>query len=418
MNKTNPKMKKILNSILAFSFFTAGAQNYTHSLSIGSKQQGLQALPVSTELKNVANTGFNDVRILDKNNNEVPYFLVNESFTYSSTKFKEFTIEDKHIDSHRYTSFVVVNPQKKPIQNIVLVIKNSTAFKMCDVEGSDDKQQWYAVNDHIYMYNLYDEGTVNAYRTLCFPKVNYKYLKIHINDFSTAPLNILKAGYFEGAISAGKLNELKPESFNYTIDKDKKISLARFSFKYSSVIDKIRFRIKGPNFYKRHAQLFVSRTQKVKNGTRVYREAVLDFELNSESANVFELHNFREKEFDIEIANEDNPPLEMDTVDFMQLQTYMVADFKKDEQYTLFAGNKSLKAPSYDLEYFRNKISQYLPTLEIGSLQLIPVKPLSIEPPKEKPVWQEPWFMWICIAIASFILFLFSVRVLKDLRKK
>lgn len=411
-------MKRILNSFLLASCFYAGAQNYTHSLSITSRQGGLEALPVSTELKNVSNTGFNDVRILDKNNNEVPYFQVNESFTYSSTRFKEYKLEDKHIDNKRYTVFTVLNPDKKPIQNIVLVIKNSDAFKMCDIEGSDDKQQWYAVSDHIYMYNLYDEGTVNAYRTLYFPRVNYKYIKIHISDLSTAPLNIIKAGYFEGAISAGKLNLVKPDLYNFITDKEKKVSVARVVFSNSTPVDKMIFKIKAPNFYKRRAHIFVSRSQSVKGGTRLYREEITSFELNSESYNSFEFHNFREKEFEIEIENDDNPPLEIETIDMLQLQTYLVADFKAGENYTLFAGNKKLKTPSYDIEYFRDKISQYLPTLEVGELQTIPVKPLPVVAPKEKQFWEQPWFMWVCIAIASFILFLFSVKVLRDLKNK
>jgi hypothetical protein len=393
------------------------AQNFTHSLSITAKQNGMQALALSPELKNLANTSFNDVRIYDKNKNEVPYFLVNESFNYLSSRFKEYETTDKEVGKGRYTSLIVLNPSKRPMQNIVLCTMNSDAIKVCDIVGSDDKKQWFSVSDHIWMYNLYDEGSVNAYRTLSFPMVNYKYIKIEINDLHTLPLNILKTGYFEGAISAGKINELKPLSESYTTIKDKKLSIEEVKFENSTIVNKITFRVKAPNYFKRAARIMVERARNVKGKEERYKETVMEFELNSNTSNSFDLDNFREKEFEIEISNEDNPPLEFEKIDYGQLQTYLVADFKAGEEYSLFAGNKKLHVPSYDIEYFKDKISQFVPTLEVSELKAVPVAATEQVVVSEKKMWQEPWFMWACIALASFTLFLFSIRVLKDLKK-
>lgn len=410
-------MKLKLISLLVVAFTLGRSQNFTHSLTITAKHAGLQALALSPELKNLANTSFNDVRIYDKNKNEVPYFLVNESFNYLSSRFREYEVQDKEVGKGRYTSFAVLNPGKRPMQNIVLCTMNSDAIKICNVVGSDDKKQWYSVSDHIWMYNLHDEGSVNAYRTLTFPMVNYKYIKIEINDLHTLPLNILKAGYFEGAISAGKINELKPVTESYTTLKDKKISVNEVKFENSSIVNKITFQVKAPNYFKRRARILVDRTRTVKGREEQYKETVLEFELNSNTANSFDLTNFREKEFEIEIMNEDNPPLEFEKIVYGQLQTYLVADFRAGEEYSLFVGNKKLHTPSYDLEYFKDKISQYVPTLQVSDLK--PIPQMAGEPVvvAEKKMWQEPWFMWACIALASFTLFLFSIRVLKDLKK-
>jgi hypothetical protein len=409
-------MKRLLINIFLLSAISGTAQTFTHSLSIASKQNGLQALAINPKLKNIANTGFNDVRIYDKQQNEVPYFLVNESFNYSSANFKEYEISDKETGKDKYTNFIVLNPKKETIQNIVLCAANSDAVKVCNVVGSDDKKQWYSVSDGIVMYNLYDQGSVYVYRTLYFPPVNYKYVKIEINDLHTLPLNILKVGYFEGAISAGKLNEVAPVEYKYNTDKEKKASLGVFKFEDRTTIDKISFRIKSPTFYKRQASIYAYRTRTVKQKEERYKEVLFEFELNSETNNSFNLTNFREKEFDIEISNADNPPLEFEWIKFEQLQTYLVADFRQGESYSLLAGNKKLNVPNYDIEYFKNKISQYLPTLEVSELNRIPVATVEIKIPERK-LWQEPWFMWACIAVASFMLFLFSIRILKDMKK-
>jgi hypothetical protein len=247
--------------------------------------------------------------------------------------------------------------------------------------------------------------------------VNYKYIKIEINDLYTKPLNILKAGYFEGAISAGKLNEVKPLSETYATIKDKKISVNHVKFEHNTIINKISFKVRSPNYFKRAAKILLNRTRRVKGREESYKESVLEFELNSNTANSFDLNNFREKEFEIEVDNADNPALEFEEIKYRQLQTYLVADFKQGEEYDLFAGNKSLNVPSYDIEYFKDKISQYVPTVEVSELKTIPVaaaEPIVIS---QKKMWQEPWFMWVCIALASFTLFLFSIRVLRDLKK-
>jgi hypothetical protein len=410
-------MKLKLISLSLFCAISVTAQTFTHSLTLEAKKSAMQALAITPELKNLASTSFNDVRIFDKNQNEVPYFTVNESFNYPSVNFKEYEISDKEVGKGRYTSFIVNNPEKEPMQNVVLCIANSDAWKLCDVVGSDDKKQWYSVSDGIPMYRLYDEGTVHAYRTLSFPMVNYKYIKVEINDLSTLPLNILKVGYFEGAISAGKLNKVTPETMTYGSDKEKKISQAKFKFSNATIINRVNFRIKAPNYYKRQARIIADRVRYVKNKEEHYKDVLLEFELNSNTNNSFELHGFRESEFEIEISNEDNPPLEPEGFEFLQLQTYLVADFKAGEQYTLMVGNKKLNAPSYDIEYFRNKISQFVPTLNVSELKAIPQpEPIKIIT-EEKKMWQEPWFMWLCIALASFMLFLFSVRILKDMKK-
>ncbi|MGZ3900970.1 MAG: hypothetical protein ACXVNQ_10995, partial [Bacteroidia bacterium] len=353
----------------------------------------------------------------DKNKMEVPYFLVNESFNYSSTNFKEYEISDKEIGKGRFTSFIVLNPDKKPMQNIVLCSSNSDAIKLCNIVGSDDKKQWYSISDHILMYNLFDENSIKVYRTLSFPLVNYKYIKIEINDLHTLPLNILKVGYFEGAISAGKLNTVKADKTEYLTNKENKASIYHINFNVPTIIDNISFKVKVPNFYKRSARIFVNRTRIVKHKEENYKEVVFEFELNSNTNTSFDLFNFREKEFEIEISNEDNPPLEFEAVELKQLQTYLVADFKTNENYVLFVGDKKLKAPVYDIEYFKNKISQFIPTLEVSELKPLPPVAAELIIAPEKHFWQEPWFLWGCITIASFLLFLFSIRVLKDMKK-
>ncbi|MBK9284169.1 MAG: hypothetical protein IPM51_07580 [Sphingobacteriaceae bacterium] len=409
-----------MRKILTLSFILFGllgiSQVFTHSLAFTPKQNALQALAISSELKNYAKSDFSDVRLFDSAGRETPYFLVNETFKYNSTSFKEYEILNKEVGQGRYTRFTIHNPNAEQIGHVILNIVNSDAWKVCDITGSNDNKEWFSISDHIFLHHLYDLDNTNAYRSIHFPPVNYKYIKFEIKDLSTKPLNILKAGYFEGCISAGKLNEIKADSLISTEVKENKTTLIKVKFKNAAIINKIRFNIKAPNFFKREVNVYVNRTQTNKKKVEQYRDLIMSFELNSDHSNSFEISNFREGEFEIEIKNNDNPALEIEKIEFSQLQSYLVADFKENEKYILKAGDKKLALPVYDIAYFKDKISKQLIIGNGSELALIPAI-VSEVTPVETNLWQEPWFMWACISLASFLLLIFSLKVLKDLKK-
>lgn len=414
--KTLKKMKRIVFLDL-FILFVVGlnAQVFTHSLNFSASVNGLQALALPAELRNIATSNLSDVRLYDSKGKEAPYFLVNESFNYKSASFKEYKVIDKETGKGRYTRFTIENNEKKKIDHVILNIMNSDAWKLCDITGSDDNKEWFSVSDHIFLYHMYDDDQTHSYRSIHFPAVNYKYIKFEINDLSTKPINILKAGYFDGCISAGKLNVLAGAKIQTETNEKEKITSIKVEFANPSIIDKISFRIKAPNLFKRTAVIYLNKNRTVKKREETYREQVMEFELNSDNSNSFEVRNFREKNFEIEIRNNDNQALEIENIEFAQLQSYLVADLKAGEKCVLKVGDKKLNFPVYDIENFRSKINGQMTINEAGELKVIPVAAIELATPEVK-LWQEPWFMWVCISVASLLLLVFSIKVLKDMK--
>lgn len=415
LKKMKKQIRTILLNLLLLTFSGLNAQVFTHSLNFSASINGLQALALPAELRNIAATNLSDVRLYNGEGKETPYFLVNESFSYNSTAFNEYKVIDKETGKGRYTRFTIVNEEKQKIGHVILNVMNSDAWKLCDITGSNDNKEWFSVSDHIFLYHMYDDEKTQSYRSIHFPAVNYKYIKFEINDLSTKPLNILRAGYFEGCISAGKLNMLNGAKIQTLNDEKKKTTIVKVEFSNSSCIDKISFRIKAPNLYKRTAGIYLNRTRTIKKREENYREQLMEFELNSDNSNSFEVRNFREKSFEIEIQNNDNQALEIENIEFAQLQSYLVADLKEGEKCVLKAGDRKLNFPVYDIENFRSKISKQMTILEAGELKVIPPPVLDLKAPEVK-LWQEPWFMWVCISIASLLLLIFSIKVMKDMK--
>ena len=117
----------------------------------------------------------------------------------------------------------------------------------------------------------------------------------------------------------------------------------------------------------------------------------------------------------VEIENEDNPSLTISEILFFQEPLYIIADLKMTKNYTVKTGDEKLKAPKYDIAFFKNNITTKLPKAEIRNVQK---KEAIKKVVKASSFWQKPWFMWLCIAIAAIAIFYFTSNLVKDLKKE
>ena len=142
------------------------------------------------------------------------------------------------------------------------------------------------------------------------------------------------------------------------------------------------------------------------------RERTLhSFELHSKTKNSFHNLHFQKKDFWIEIDNQDNKPLDFDSIIFSQKEKYIVANLIKNKEYRITAGNKNLTKPSYDLVNFMNEIDYNLPLIKVSE----EVIKIPIVTKKNKIAFYETkWFMWLSIAIVALLLLFFTLSLLKN----
>jgi len=136
------------------------------------------------------------------------------------------------------------------------------------------------------------------------------------------------------------------------------------------------------------------------------------FTLSSENKNTFSNLNIKHKEFWIEIDNKDNQPLSLNSINFYQKINYLVANLKANKEYSIIAGDKKLKKPSYDLVNFKDKIKTNLSTLKIEKEQFYSKPNLIID--KHKPFYEQTWFMWVSISFIALIILLFTISLMKQ----
>lgn len=401
--------------ILLFIANLSFAQNNITTAKIKSDgKDGLHKLVLPTEIRSFSNDDLSDFRIFDSKKNEVPYYFEERSNQSSNTKFVPYKIISKTVVPNKNTVLIFENP-KSTINEVILEIANSNIVKPYSISGSMDNEKWFGLINNASLSPIYSEESSSGFSTVSIPTCFYKYLKIDFNDKKTLPINILNVVFFNSKTSKETLLNVSYKSKSVTELKLEKKTQIQINFDNPQIINQISFTVSNPKLYKRNVSIYKKATRKVKHKFENYQEQLASFELNSETNNTFDISQIFEKELFIEVENQDNQPLTISDIQFFQIPIYIITDLKANENYTITTGNKDLNTPQYDLENFKNSISTSLPEAQIIETKQIKNNPKTTA---NKTLWQESWFMWLCISVGGIAIAYFATSLAKDMNNK
>lgn len=227
-------------------------------------------------------------------------------------------------------------------------------MKQASLLGSDDRKTWYALKENFYLKPVDNRDQTYEMQILNFPLANYQYLSLTINDSTSAPLNILTAGYYESEMQDGVYIPLLSPLFSASDSMSQKRTYVDISFDSARVVDKLQFFISGEAFYHREAVLYERLTRTTKKGkVESYLRFLKQLELTSTHESTLALDEGKVKDLVLEVENNDNPPLQFDAVEAYQMNRYLTAWMETKKSYTLKVGSSEMTAPVYDLSFFR-----------------------------------------------------------------
>jgi len=409
--QTQPLMKNKFAFLLIFIAFQGFAQNYTGTLS-AINQDGLHLILLNPEVRSATNSNTNFFRILDENRNEVA-FVNYKPKNENKLDFIELPIVLKRILNDSLTSIQVENKSERSLNSLVVVIANTSVVKNYNVSGSNDGENWFGLVQNQQLSNLNSEKEKQVEKTISFPLNNYSFLRIDFSDKKSLPINVMKVSVYQSEINY--VNQLEIIGFTQKIisNKEKKKTQINIQFQSPQVISKINFDIRS-DLYFRNARILVNKSRKIKKRTENYQEEISSFVLNSKTNDQFILDDFFEKEFIIEIDNQDNQPLEINKISFFQLPEYVLSNLKSTENYEVIV-DTTFSKPNYDLQNFEFDNSKELNVLMIENFKKsTPEKVQS----QEQKFWQTKWFLWVCIVIGGLAVSYFAFGLLKDMKEK
>ena len=386
-------MKSLLfNCGLIVCLFISGlctAQSFKYKAELGLvNADSFYKIKMVPEIVAKSKPGLADLRIKDGDGNIVPYFIQKQQPVFTEASFVNFPIIKNTRGADKQTHFVIENTNEKPVNELLLEIKNTDARRFVTVSGSDDREKFYVISENILLQNLLSEkGSV--VQTLQFPASRYKYFQITILGEDVLPVNIIRAGIYTKKYVAGGYEQLpRPLITQFDSSNNKSYVYLTFSQNYQS--DKIDLDLTGSKFFKRNLEIKDAEN----NGESFFHTLI------PENTNGLQL-NLKTKKILLIIDNEDNPPMVVTDARLWQLSESAVAYLQKDKKYTLFFGDEKATTPKYDLLSFADTAAGNFIHIEPKIVQTIPP---TIAPVPEKS-YISTTILWIII-IATLVILL------------
>ncbi|MDQ3191048.1 MAG: hypothetical protein M3Q58_05590 [Bacteroidota bacterium] len=403
-------MKKLISLCFLLFPIIGFSQNFNWEAALQKPDKtGFYRITLNPKITTHLNKQITDIRITDSQNAEVPYLFQKEAPTYYSQLFHDEVIE-KRIQKSCCTSITLYNKKRNKINNISLLIKNADVVKIASLYGSYDQKDIYILKQNFKLYNINNQKETSELKILDFPLSDYLYYTIKIDDSLSAPLNILKAGYYDTFRENGKYTPVPSPEFTKKDSTEKKTYI-KIVFDKETLLDKLEFSVKGGPYFLRKATLYEPKERKTKKGkTEYYLKEISKTILSSVNENSIVLPSLKTKELLLVIENEDNPALTIDSITGFHLNRYMIAWLEKDKQYNLKFGNENSIAPKYDLNYFKDSIPSSIPELKYGAIVSLKKEEIKVG----ARVFTNQNIIWIAIGAVVLLLGTMSVKMVKE----
>lgn len=377
------------------------------------EEKGFHRILIAPEVRSASNENFDFLRIYDDEKKEIPYVVDFNKDYFFSNRYQSLRISDQKQFKDSVSYYIInVVQNMKYCSELSLKIANTGLTKEYNISGSDDGIHWFGLVMNSMLYDLNDFQNTYVRKTVSFPNNSYKFLKIEFIDKNSMPIKLLEVGYFIGDEKIEPTTVLEVFKHKIIEDKTNKKTIIKFSADNLYTVDGIAFNFNNSRFF-RKASVFIKETKSVKKKSEIYRKSVATFNLDSNSANSFKWESFQAKDFEIEIENLDNEPLEIKEIKLLQNQIYLISDLDVSKNYEIVV-DSTLSKPQYDLEKFLpNDLSQ-LNVIRISNFKKISLNKAS----KTQLFWQTKWFLWTAIVVAGLIIAYFAFGLLKEVEKK
>ncbi len=150
-------------------------------------------------------------------------------------------------------------------------------------------------------------------------------------------------------------------------------------------------------------------------------EKTMSITLSSKKDNVFQVPSFDALSTCVlEIDNKDDAPITLDKVIGLQRKITLTTPLKKGRQYRLVFGSPNLKAPVYDLNFFKDELPKNrrkisLTNYEENEKQAIKIEPVPIDVKKLQPDTPPNYLLWGVVGVILLIMAVMSWRMIREM---
>ncbi|MCH8554812.1 MAG: hypothetical protein LAT76_06620 [Schleiferiaceae bacterium] len=319
---------------------------------------------------------------------EVPFQLINRSFS----------------DSLYY--FTLVTIEKNRINRIDLNFDQNNFDWKVTLQGSQNQEEWYTVVKDYRIVSIQNAHSRFSFATLHFPTSEFLYYRLIVPS-SLAP-TLLQAAMIFSTEVPGELLKAPVSRWDTQIKTSTKTTEIGIALTHPTFVNQLSLPILDEFDYFRPITIqYVADSTQVSGEWLYHYRNLYSGTLHSLSAPIFDFTPIRAQHFKVIIQNFDNQPLHCDTPSFWGYKYELHTRFHEGGPYFLRYGNADVQQPNYDIVQFPENIPPSLSPVSLGPELFIGNKAV----PAKKPLFAHPiWLLGVIgLVIGLLIWFAFSM---------
>ena len=406
------KMKiRLICFFIALCSMANGQMNeYSYKRQLIGVKDQWHTLILPNEIFDKASANLNDIRIygIDKKNDtlEIPYILRLSYDKINSRDISFNRINESKNEKGYFFGFEI--PGEKTISSIKLDFKQQNFDWKVKLEASQNQNEWFTIVDDYRILSIKTDKTDYKYTEINFSASNYLYYRLQI--YTDHKPELLSVTITDSEIIEGKYRQYDIGSIKNEEIKSSKQSILSIDLGNKLQVCKLKIFVKASqDYYRRISIKYLSDSTKTEQGW-IYNYTFLQSGLlNSIVKNEFVFTSTLLQKIKIEIDNQDNKALEIDSVHVMGYEHELTARFTGLASYYLCYSNNKAQKPQYDIDRFEDKIPEKLSAIELDKEEIIIKDGIQ----KTNPLFQNKAWLWAIMILIILILGWFSMKMIK-----
>lgn len=388
---------------------------YQFRREISSNKNEWNKIRIKEEMFEKINPNGSDIRVMgitsQQDTIEIPYlFKINTIVDSTEELSFQLINQVSNLQGYFYTFEL---PVVRYMNKMELRFKQQNFDWKVKLEGSNNQSEWYTLLEEYRMMSIKNEHVNYLFSTLFFNRTKYRYYRLSIPAMDQKP-ELLSAKLISNHRSEGAYVNRTLSSTKIHHDKTHKRTIVSVDLKYKVPISKIAFSVKNSiDYYRPLIISYVSDSVRIKNRWNYFYTEVYRGTLSSLEKASFQFETCIAKKMRIEILNGDNQVLTLDSFSLAGFEYHVISRLTLSANYFLLYGNKEAQSPSYDLNYFEDKVPAELEELTLGRELGNTLK----EAPHLIDTVLNKWWLWLVVGSIVLTMVFFTWRMMNEKSK-
>ena len=436
--------KTILLSVLLLATISSGASidltkwQYTAVVTVEETPGQYCALTLSPEVYNVARTDLADIRLIDRDGNQIPYVIARDEDRTETVKYNP-TILNRSTDASG-NILVTMDFGGQTVKNSIEVETAGDNFRRAvKVEGSNDNVAFFTIVDRAYIFAVSDKNR-HRFSTIDLPNNDYRYIRITVSPMTAEEtklaINEVRAFKIERKPAQKQIVEMMQTEHTEDVNYHSSNYVYDLKFRRLPVVE-IELNVGDTSFYRCVTiQGRDTATQKVKIDSEDNRQRFSEVEVPWNTITTETIYRYTDaagkkyerlilpirwreayKYIRVVVSNYDDQPITIRSASAKIIPHRIIFPFGADKSGRIYVGNDLASQPQYDLARRLTNPAQVKTTPAV-------LAALTENPSAEKSQAKQPWteqhkiLLLAALVVVVFALGIFMLSSLRTIQRQ